>query len=236
MDSIWKKIKNFKELQECMVQYLKGGYTCNPWCCAGIDSETIPMVQSLVEINNSGFVTIVSQPGVNTIWSDLSEEYQRGFISGFILKDRCDRFIQSLLALGKVVICKQEIGSVQPPKLYGDYERLTMSSCPVQRESDGNVIRGTGRFINLTKEVIGEDDPFLNKLDQYDRDRLVKEGGKYIRYYTNKWIDYECDETDVLTGVNNDLQDYLRENTYHLTVIRCDYGDCDLSSVILSCL
>jgi len=236
MDSIWKQIKNFTELQDCMVEYLKGEYRCNPWCCAGIDSETIPILECLVDINKSGFVTVVGQPGVNTIWADLSEEYQRGFMTGFILKERCDRFIESLLRVGKVVICKQDIGSGQPPKLYGDYERLTMTRGPVERKSDCEVVRGTGRFINLTKEVIREGDPFLNSLDEYDRSRLVKEKGKYVRYYTNKWLDYGCDETGVLTGVNNDLQDYLRENSFQLTVIRSEYGDADLSSIILNCL
>jgi hypothetical protein len=236
MNSIWKEIKNFKQLQDCMVEYLNGEYTRNPWCCAGIDSETVPMIHSLVEINRSGFVTVVSQPGVNTIWADLSEEYQRGFMTGFILKDRCDMFIESLLRVGKVVICKQELDSGQPPKLYGDYDRLSMTRGPLERESDCEVVRGTGRFINLTKEVIREGDPFLNRLDEYDRSRLVKENGKYVRYYTNKWLDYGCDETDVLTGVNNDLQKYLRDNTYQLTVIRSDYGSVDLDGIILEVL
>ena len=236
MDSIWKQIKNFTELQDCIVEYLKGEYRCNPWCCAGIDSETIPMVESLVEINKSGFVTIEGQPGVNTIWADLTEEYQRGFMTGFILKENCDKFIDSLLGVGKVVICKQDIGSVQPPKLYGDYERLTMTRGPLERESDGEVVRGTGRFINLTKEVIREGDPFLNSLDEYDRSRLVKENRKYVRYYTNKWLDYGCDETGVLSGCNPDLADYLRKNACQLTVIRSEYGDVDLSSLILNCL
>ena len=233
MNSIWKQIKNFKELQDCMVKYLNGEYKRNPWSCDTIDSETAPTVQCLVEINKSGFVTVVSQPGVNTIWADLSEEHQRAFISGFILKDRCDRFIESLLGVGKVVICKQELHSGQPPKLYGDYERLTMTSCPLETESDGEVVHGTGRFINLTKEVIREGHPFLENMEEY---RVVKEGGKYVRYYTNKWLDYGCDQTDVLKGFNNDLQVYLRENSYYLTVIRSDYGSADLDSIILNYL
>jgi hypothetical protein len=233
MDSIWKEIKNFKELQECMVGYLEGKYTRNPWVCDKIDSETIPMLHSLVDINKSGFVTFVSQPGLNTIWADLSEEYQRGFMSGFILKDRCDKFIESLLGVGKIVICKQELDSLQPPKLYGDYERLIMTRDPLETESDGEVVRGTGRFINLTKEVIQECDPFLENIDEY---RIVKENGKYVRYYTNKWLDYGCDETDVLTGVNNDLHRYLRDNTYQLTIIRSEYGDADLDTIVLKTL
>jgi len=231
MNSIWKEIKNFTQLQDCMIKYLQGEYKCNPWVCDKIDPETVPILQSLIDINRSGFITLVSQPGVNIIWPDGTVEYQRAFITGFIPKDKCDRFIDSLIRIGKIVISKQEIGSVKPPELYGDYQRLIMTR-PLKRESNGEVIHGTGRFINLTKEVIPEGDPFLNSLDQYERDRIVTEKGKYVRYYTNHWLDYECDETDLLIDSNPDLADYLRKNACQLTIIRSEYGDADLHSII----
>ena len=227
MDSIWKEIKNFTELQSCMIGYLTGEYKCNLWCCAGIDTETIPMLFSLVKINSLGFVTVVSQPGVTTIWPDCSAEYQRGFMTGFISKEKCDWFMDQLLKIPGIIICKTVLGSGEPPTLYGDYERLIM------KRANG---ASTERFINLTKEIIPEGDRFLENLDEYQKKSIVKIGDKTIRYYTNKWLDYESDETNVLIGVNKALQEYLRDNTYQLTVIRSEYGDADLDSIILEIL
>ena len=227
MDSIWKEIKNFTELQSCMIGYLTGEYKCNLWCCAPIDTETIPMLSSLVKINSLGFVTVVSQPGVTTIWPDCSAEYQRGFMTGFILKENCEEFMDQLLKIPGIIICKTVLGSGERPTLYGDYERLIM------KRANGT---STERFINLTKEIIPEGDRFLENLDEYQKKSLVKIGDKTIRYYTNKWLDYESDETNVLIGVNKALQEYLRDNTYQLTVIRSEYGDADLDSIILEIL
>jgi len=238
MDSIWKEIKNFIELQRYMIGYLTGEYKRNPWCCAPIDPETIPILSSLVRINSLGFVTVVSQPGVTTIWPDCSSEYQRGFMTGFICKQNCEEFMSKLLKIPGIIICKAVLGSGEPPTLYGDYERLIMKR-PVERENVNGtscVAPGTGRFINLTKEIIPEGDSFLENLDEYEKKRLVKIGDKTIRYYTNKWLDYECDETEVLIGVNKALQDYLHDNTYQLTVIRSEYGDADLDTIILEIL
>lgn len=235
MDSIWKEIKNFRELQTCMVEYLRSKYTSNPWCCSGIDTETIPIVSSLVKINSLGFVTVVSQPGVTTIWADCSAEYQRGFMTGFICKQKCDMFMDQLLKIPGIIICKTILGSGKPPMLYGIYESVIMNR-PLKKEIDGSISRGTGKYINLTKEIIPESDKWLGQISEHERESLVKQGDKFIRYYTNKWVDYDCDETDSLIGVNETLLKYLKENTYQLTVIRSDYGSADLDSIILDIL
>lgn len=218
-----------------MVGYLRGKYTRNLWCCAGIDTETIPMLSSLVQINSLGFVTVVSQPGVTTIWPDCSAEYQRGFMTGFICKEKCDRFMDQLLKIPRIIICKTILGSGKAPVLYGSYESVIMSR-PLEKEIDGTISRGTGRYINLTYEIIPEGDTWLGEISEYERKSLVKQGDKFIRYYTNKWVDYECDETDSLIGLNDTLSKYLEENTYQLTVIRSQYGSADLDSIILQIL
>jgi hypothetical protein len=155
-------------------------------------------------------------------------------MTGFICKQKCEEFMSKLLKIPGIIICKTVLGSGVPPTLYGDYERLIMKH-PLERENVNGtscVAPGTGRFINLTKEIIPEGDRFLENLDEYEKKRLVKIGDKTIRYYTNKWLDYDCDETDVLIGMNKDLQD----NTYQLTVIRSEYGDADLDTIILEIL
>lgn len=237
MNPIWKEIKNFSELQECMVGYLTGKYTSNLWCCAPIDPETIPMLTSLVKINSLGFVTVVSQPGVTTIWPNGYAEYQRGFMTGFICKEKCEFFMDELLKIPGIIICKTILGSREPPVLYGDYETVITERCPLEKDIDsGDIIRGTGRCINLTKELIPEADQWLTDLDEYEKKRLMKDGDKFIRYYTNKWVDYDCEETDSLIGVNDGLLNYLEENTYQLCVIRKSYGDADLDTIILNTL
>jgi len=226
MNPIWKQIKNFEDLKECMVGYLEGKYTRNPWCCAPIDEETIPMLSSLVKINKLGFVTVVSQPGMNTIYPDGYSEYQRGFMTGFILKEKSDWFIDSLLKIDGIVICKAVLASSEPPKLYGNYKAIIMNR-PIKKYSDGTITRGTGRFINLTKELIPEGDNY------YEKYHLVKEGDKMIRYYTNKWLDYETNETTNLIGINDDLLNYLEKNTDQLCIIKKEYGNVCLDTIIL---
>ena len=113
---MWETAKDFKDLQNAMVEYLEGRCPNNPWMVDKIDDETIPILNSLVKINRYGFVTIQGQPGVNTTQESGSMVCQRAYMDGFILKKNSSRFINDLLKTKKSSSCKNQIRSYSAEK------------------------------------------------------------------------------------------------------------------------
>ena len=222
---LWKNVKNFQELQECMVKFLEGKYRSTPWHLGQVDPETIGILQKLRKINKGGFVSIQGQPGNHSKDDDLTENYQRGFIEGFIPKKYYLRFIRELLKGGKVVIGMTRLDSEKlSPRMYGDYESL------LEMSKNGEC------RINLTKEIFPNiDHPFLKEyLDVEERDDLYEEkDGDVVRYYTNFWLNRRRD-------MSGDLKPkfirYLERNMYGLIIIRKEYGKKDLEDIVLESL
>jgi hypothetical protein len=228
MNPIWKEIKNFQELQECMVKFLEGKYKSNPWHLSPVDPETVPILQKLRKINKAGFVTIDGQPGNHTKDDDGTESYQRGFIQGFIEKKNFLKLTKALLKTGKVLIAIKRLDSEQLPyHIYGDYESL------IQKSKDGR------SRINLTKEIFpSEEHPFLHEyLDTEERGRLcIESNGRVIRYYTNFWLDTKNNISRNLSRLNPKLTTHLEKYTFGLYIIRKEYGKGDLEDIVLNAL
>ena len=228
MNQIWKEIKNFQELQECMVKFLEGKYKSNPWHLNPVDPETVPILQKLRKINKAGFVTINGQPGDYTKDDDNTESYGRGFIQGFIEKKNFLKVTKALLKTGKVLIAIKRLDSENLPyRIYGDYESL------IQKSKDGK------SRINLTKEIFpSKEHHFLdNYLDQEERDALyIEPDGKVIRYYTNFWLDTKNNISRNLSTLNPKLTRHLEKYTFGLYIIRNEYGKTDLEEIVINAL
>ena len=239
---MWENAKDFKQLQNAMVEYLEGRCPNNPWMVDKIDDETIPILNSLVKINRYGFVTIQGQPGVNKTQDSGSMVCQRAYMDGFMLKKNSTTFINDLVSRGGLVVVKTRLDPIQqkngkyknilkyPPKVYGEFKHIIQGK-DVKRRKTGNIIRGTGKYINLTKEIFLKTDPVLQ--DKDIRKGLKKEGDKLVRYYTNRRIEYSGNETKNLSPI---LMKYLNKNAYQLCVINTEYGKNNLDSIILEAL
>ena len=239
---MWESAKDFKDLQNAMVEYLEGRCPNNPWMLNKIDDETIPILNALVKINRYGFVTIQGQPGVNTTQDSGYMLCQRAYMDGFILKKNSSRFINDLLKTKKVVVVKTRLDPIQqkngkyknilkyPPKIYGEFKHIIQGK-DVKRRKTGSIIMRTGKYINLTKAIFLKTDPLLQ--DKDIRKGLKKEGDKLVHYSTNKRIEYSENETKNLSPI---LMNYLNKNAYQLRVINTEYGKDNLDSIILEAL
>ena len=112
-DRIHRSIKSFPELINTNIGFLKGEIYATPYHGAPIDRETLPLLQSLIEINKFGFISTGGQPAVceyyykspllesqvdfsNQVIAKLFTEYpdgyyfadeQNGHIEGFLQRD-----------------------------------------------------------------------------------------------------------------------------------------------------
>lgn len=114
---LWKKAKTFKEAQKLIIDFLEGECRETPWHFDTIDEETIPLVESLININKKGFITLSGQPGTCLGKTDIKtgEKYteeQRGYIEGFIKNEKVKKFIDNLEKTGKVIVYAERLDAI----------------------------------------------------------------------------------------------------------------------------
>jgi len=60
---LWRKAQTFEDLCELMARWIEGELKYQPcYCSESIDSETMPLRDTLAEYNRKGFLTMDSQP------------------------------------------------------------------------------------------------------------------------------------------------------------------------------
>ena len=86
----FRRITNLKEFIQVNDQILKGHY-------GPVDSETLPMLNDLIELNKLGCITINSQPAQDEIYfldSKCYQVQQKSYIEGYMLTSILDLFVQ----------------------------------------------------------------------------------------------------------------------------------------------
>jgi hypothetical protein len=58
----WKSVSSLRELKHHIVQFLNGKHKTSPWYHAPVNSETVPLLGNLIQLNNMGFITTQGQP------------------------------------------------------------------------------------------------------------------------------------------------------------------------------
>lgn len=79
MDRIWRDARSIGDLGAAMAGWLEGSDVP-----ADLDPETLPLVPVLARLNQRGFVTTMSQPGVFDTGSDGRPWDQRACVEGWI--------------------------------------------------------------------------------------------------------------------------------------------------------
>jgi hypothetical protein len=80
----------FGDICNLTAEWLAGSKTENPWHGDSVDPETVPLLESLIKINNLGLNTVEGQPGtcIYDEWSAYLDckydEMQRGYLVGFL--------------------------------------------------------------------------------------------------------------------------------------------------------
>jgi len=82
----YKQITTFEEFQTLNLAFLKGEITETIYSCGPVEEETLPLLPSLIKLNELGFITLDSQPG--TFTKDIfNDEYfieeQKPYLEGF---------------------------------------------------------------------------------------------------------------------------------------------------------
>jgi hypothetical protein len=93
----FQKITNLKELIQANVQFLKGYLNRSPYHCGPIDTETLPMLEDLVELNELGCITINSQPPIDEFYfldSMCHQTQQKSYVEGYMLASILDEFVR----------------------------------------------------------------------------------------------------------------------------------------------
>ena len=76
---VWQKIETFEGLCELNARFMEGKIRFIPGCSGeGLDAESEPIAPYLAAFNRAGFLTVVSQPGLDEGYSK-----QRAFVEGF---------------------------------------------------------------------------------------------------------------------------------------------------------
>jgi len=80
---LWGEPKNFKDIANLFVGYMRGKVECLPWSESPISSEANVLTEGLVDLNTRGLLTINSQPPVNGVKSSHAV-YGWGPRNGFV--------------------------------------------------------------------------------------------------------------------------------------------------------
>lgn len=99
---VWQEPKDEKDIKNVFTGFLKGDVESLPWCDEIPKSETAAISDSLVALNQAGFLTINSQPQVNGTpssdphvgWGgDNGYVYQKAYIEFFVSPEDIDRLL-----------------------------------------------------------------------------------------------------------------------------------------------
>ena len=205
---LWNASETFQQLQKNMVLFLEGKCNENPWHLGQVDPETVPLLETLREINRRGFVTTEGQPGtiseqviaIDTSFGKPGEKYtevQRGYIAGFILNSRADSFVERLLRTQKVVVYREKLNAIN---VYG---------------LEGNMMVPGQNNISLTEE----------------------RGSRKVNYYSKLHLpDPPGQSLLSVISANKKLEKILKDNATVIYVIMKKQGDTSLDKIVLSCL
>lgn len=210
----------FKRFQMLMIMFLKGEIYSNPFHLAPVDRETIPLLKTLIRINEAGFVTIEGQPGecgferinkkhitdkrldkVKKLkpfenYGRFVEEEQRAYMAGFI----CDPQLISKLEKNLEHCAVFSVKMSEPPsstrvRVFGDVQKYM---------KDGRLGLTRSRFAG---------EPF----DDYDSalDPVDLEKGDFVSElsYLNEKLENPDDSSKTLYS-------YLKNNCYYVFIVK----------------
>lgn len=120
--------RNPQQLADAVIGFLRGSIGWTPTHLGSPDPETEQIADALVRINQLGFITDGSQPG-------MSNEHgiQRAWVDGFCDRDTADRIDRSLASSELVTFTIKT-------------NRESFASLPVTRSSDGTPFTWAGRY------------------------------------------------------------------------------------------
>lgn len=99
-------LKSEQDVYDVFAEYLNGSIGRLPWCETGVMLETVPLKKLLMDINRKGFLTINSQPQVNSARSD-DKVVGWGDPNGYVYQKAYVEFFTSPEGLRRVIALAQ---------------------------------------------------------------------------------------------------------------------------------
>lgn len=168
MTDPFRKIHSYQQLIRTNISFLKGEIKKTPYHGAPVDPETLPLLDDLIQINRSGFISICGQPAIDNIefinktWKVNGKTQgnwwvhtqQRSFIEGYILKE----FIPSF----------KEFMKSQPDYVYRIYDFEMSKPTFFSRKSyvKTKYLTGFKNRLNLTKQKCSKTQKSLSEADE----------------------------------------------------------------------
>jgi hypothetical protein len=186
---VWMSITDFTDFQFAMQEYLMGTFPRNPWNCAKVDEETIPILENLRKINVLGFVTISSQPGICSDENGYSE-IQRAFIEGFMKRDMVKSFVKKLAEYDILVVVygtltEDNEQNFTSAYLYGKRYGTVNSILNKLRRVPTEYILVKNRRISLTQETrYYTNEPLRGFRNEGNADEISKEFSRKLAVET----------------------------------------------------
>jgi hypothetical protein len=85
----FENVKTVNQLQKLTLEFLKGKIISTNYHYGPLNKESKKIINELIKMNESGFITISSQPG-----EIIESRRQRGYVCGLIKKNKYDKFIK----------------------------------------------------------------------------------------------------------------------------------------------
>ena len=90
---LFRDVRRYSDLQEVYVKYLKGEIKFSPDQAGPVNHETIPLLDSLIKINELGLITVNGQPS-KCEYGVLKSYEQKSYITGFMEKKYLQSFME----------------------------------------------------------------------------------------------------------------------------------------------
>ncbi len=218
---LFEYVKNPKELSLLIQAYLLGLIPCNIWMYRPTSLETVPLLQTLREINAFGFITSQGQPGI----IDIQLKYmllQRAYVSGIIHKNLLEKFIHLLPDEFIIMIQHPNMNTKVyfNSKFFPNEDSVINYFKTFNEENPGQTLTTVnGERIIFT--MVGDENAHTN-------DKIYN-----LMQYTGKYISNDS-ELDYLTDIY--VYKQLNKDYVSVTIIDSDIGRNILLDEILNIL
>ena len=108
---LWGEPKSIRDITKVFVSFCKGKINSLPWCEIPLAIESGQISKELVKLNESGFLTINSQPSVNGAPSEDPDVgwgapggkvYQKAYLEFFTTKNKLDTLLETIDSLDNI--------------------------------------------------------------------------------------------------------------------------------------
>lgn len=222
--SKFETVQTYKQLLDTNIKFLKGEIEETPYHGGPVDTETLPLLEDLVMLNEKGFFTVSSQPSMKTkVFVDKTwkkngiiqgnwwyESEQKSYVEGYIPKDQLSEF-QSFIK--KTSECYYEVYIFEFRDVFPFANKFFPTCFPSYKiintiYQDGNFPTNISRY-NVTREKCHKNEKQLDKTD-WD-------------YYTNCPLRME-EYYDIPRGYDN-IDNILVSNTCKIILCGKQYNE-----------